>query len=244
MICSTTFGDEEVGGEVLDPGDQLVDDVLAEPPADVADATEQTEHERRQRQQHEEAGLRRETGHPVAQADPDRLHRQAGRGMAPGTRSSARRNRALGVTPSRYPGIVCPRAHPRRDQPGAPTPRLRHGHVPDRALDEGLRRWAGPAAYDEVSALGVRAGSAEAREWAMQANENEPVLRTHSPTGERIDEVAFHPAWHSLMDVAVGAGLTAEPWTRAGGQRRPRARARPASSRGPRTSRVTSAPSR
>ena len=64
------------------------------------------------------------------------------------------------------------------------------------ALDEGLRRWAGPAAYDEVCALGARAGSAQAREWAVQANENEPVLRTHSPTGERLDEVDFHPAWH------------------------------------------------
>ena len=28
-----------------------------------------------------------------------------------------------------------------------------------------------------------------------------------------IDEVAFHPAWHELMTVAVRAGLTAEPWT-------------------------------
>ncbi|WP_230209227.1 acyl-CoA dehydrogenase family protein [Nostocoides sp. HKS02] len=81
------------------------------------------------------------------------------------------------------------------------------------ALHEGLRRWADPAAYAEISALGARAGSVEARTWAVQANENEPVLRTHSPTGERLDEVEFHPAWHSLMQVAVGAGLTAEPWT-------------------------------
>jgi putative acyl-CoA dehydrogenase len=81
------------------------------------------------------------------------------------------------------------------------------------ALDEGLRRWASPAAYDEVVALGARAGSAEPRLWAVQANENEPVLRTHSPTGERVDEVEFHPAWHELMTVAVGAGLTAEAWT-------------------------------
>jgi putative acyl-CoA dehydrogenase len=81
------------------------------------------------------------------------------------------------------------------------------------ALREGLRRWLAPTAYDEVSALGARAGSLQAREWAVQANEHEPVLRTHSPTGERLDEVEFHPAWHSLMEVAVGAGLTAEPWT-------------------------------
>ena len=40
-----------------------------------------------------------------------------------------------------------------------------------------------------------------------------PVLRTHSPTGERIDEVEFHPAWHQLMDTAVAHGLTALPWT-------------------------------
>ena len=85
------------------------------------------------------------------------------------------------------------------------------------ALDEGLRRWASQAAYDEICALGARAGSAEARAWAVRANENEPVLRTHSPTGERVDEVDFHPAWHELMTVAVGAGLTAEPWTQPAG---------------------------
>lgn len=85
------------------------------------------------------------------------------------------------------------------------------------ALEEGLRRWAGQAAYDEICDLGARAGRAEARGWAVQANENEPVLRTHSPTGERLDEVDFHPAWHELMTVAVGAGLTAEPWTQPSG---------------------------
>ncbi|NNM45144.1 DNA alkylation response protein [Knoellia sp. DB2414S] len=85
------------------------------------------------------------------------------------------------------------------------------------ALAEGLRRWAGDAAYDEVVALGERAGSDEAREWAVQANEFGPRLRTHSPRGERIDEVEFHPAWHELMRVGVGAGLTATPWLAAPG---------------------------
>ena len=85
------------------------------------------------------------------------------------------------------------------------------------ALEEGLRRWADDTAYEQVRALGVRAGGDEARLWAVQANEFEPRLRTHSPRGERIDEVEFHPAWHDLMTVAVGAGLTAEPWTQARG---------------------------
>jgi putative acyl-CoA dehydrogenase len=38
------------------------------------------------------------------------------------------------------------------------------------------------------------------------------VLRTHDRFGNRIDEVEFHPAWHRLMEVAVGHGLHALPW--------------------------------
>jgi putative acyl-CoA dehydrogenase len=82
------------------------------------------------------------------------------------------------------------------------------------ALREALDRWGDDAGYAEVERLGALSGSAQARGWAEQANTHEPVLRTHSPTGERLDEVDFHPAWHSLMEVAVGGGLTAEPWTR------------------------------
>ncbi|MEO7421643.1 MAG: acyl-CoA dehydrogenase family protein [Ornithinibacter sp.] len=40
------------------------------------------------------------------------------------------------------------------------------------------------------------------------------MLRTHSPLGERVDEVDHHPAYHRLLEVAVRHGLTAEPWTR------------------------------
>ncbi|OLB73482.1 MAG: DNA alkylation response protein [Actinobacteria bacterium 13_2_20CM_2_71_6] len=39
-----------------------------------------------------------------------------------------------------------------------------------------------------------------------------PVLRTHDRYGHRIDEVDFHPAWHELLDVAVGAGLAGACW--------------------------------
>ena len=52
------------------------------------------------------------------------------------------------------------------------------------------------------------------RQRADAADRVTPVLRTHAATGERIDEVEFHPAYHRLMEVAVGNGLTAEPWTR------------------------------
>ena len=87
----------------------------------------------------------------------------------------------------------------------------------DAALSEAVDRWvtpsdpAGAAALDDLGAL---AGTPDVRQWADQADRVTPVLRTHAPTGERVDEVEFHPAYHRLMQVAVGHGLTAEPWTR------------------------------
>lgn len=81
------------------------------------------------------------------------------------------------------------------------------------ALEEGLRRWSSPAAYEDIASLGELAGRPEAQRAGELANLHTPVLRTHSPTGERLDEVEFHPSWHQLMDTAVAHGLTAAPWT-------------------------------
>jgi putative acyl-CoA dehydrogenase len=87
----------------------------------------------------------------------------------------------------------------------------------DPALCEGLLRWGREQDQGEVEALGELAGGSEARTWGDEADRNPPVLRTHSPQGERIDEVDFHPAWHRLLGTAVSYGLTAEPWTRPAG---------------------------
>src|SRR5690606_25128379 len=53
----------------------------------------------------------------------------------------------------------------------------------------------------------------EAQEWGRQANANPPVLRTHDRYGHRVDAVAYHPAYHELMRVAVASGLHAAPWS-------------------------------
>src|SRR5882672_11842979 len=63
-----------------------------------------------------------------------------------------------------------------------------------------------------VGDLGRLAGTQEAIDWGFQANSNPPRLRTHDRFGHRIDEVEFHPAWHRLMEVAIGHGLHALPW--------------------------------
>jgi putative acyl-CoA dehydrogenase len=90
----------------------------------------------------------------------------------------------------------------------------------DRALVAAVERHLDPDLLDEVrgelSALGRSAGSAQLQEWATQANENPPVLRTHDRYGNRTDEVDFHPAWHRLLGKGVSAGLTSA-WTRPGG---------------------------
>jgi putative acyl-CoA dehydrogenase len=82
----------------------------------------------------------------------------------------------------------------------------------DVALLEGLRRE--DAGWDEAALheLGALAGSAEAIAWGFEANRHPPELRTHDRYGNRIDEVAFHPSWHRLMEVAVGHGLHGSPW--------------------------------
>ena len=82
----------------------------------------------------------------------------------------------------------------------------------DAALSEGLRREGG--AWDEpgLHELGVLAGSDEAIACGFDANRFPPELRTHDRFGNRIDEIAFHPAWHWLMEVAVSHGLHGAPW--------------------------------
>ncbi|MFD9632362.1 acyl-CoA dehydrogenase family protein [Streptomyces violascens] len=90
----------------------------------------------------------------------------------------------------------------------------------DRALAEAVERHTEPELVDEVreelAGLGKTAGSTQAQEWGVLANENPPKLRTHDRYGNRIDEVEFHPSWHRLLGKAVSAGLT-DAWGRPAG---------------------------
>jgi putative acyl-CoA dehydrogenase len=82
----------------------------------------------------------------------------------------------------------------------------------DSALVEAVEREGAGWAADDLHALGRLAGSPEAIEWGFAANRNPPELRTHDRYGHRIDEVAYHPAYHELMRVAIGHGLHGAPW--------------------------------
>ncbi|MEK9592186.1 MAG: acyl-CoA dehydrogenase family protein [Gammaproteobacteria bacterium] len=74
-----------------------------------------------------------------------------------------------------------------------------------RAVD---REGAGSSEAD-LLAFGVRVGSEEVFQWGFDANRYGPELITHSPFGERIDEVRYHPSYHRLIELSVGAGIHA-----------------------------------
>ena len=64
-----------------------------------------------------------------------------------------------------------------------------------------------------LTELGARLGSREMQGHARLANVHTPRLHSHDRFGRRIDQVEFHPSYHALMGLAVGAGLHGTPWT-------------------------------
>ncbi|WP_348697864.1 isovaleryl-CoA dehydrogenase [Duganella fentianensis] len=82
----------------------------------------------------------------------------------------------------------------------------------DAALREGVLREG--AAQDDAAlqALGAQLGRAEILELGRLANEYPPRLQQYDGGGQRIDEVEFHPAWHSLMRLLIENGTHASPW--------------------------------
>ncbi|HET7718202.1 MAG TPA: acyl-CoA dehydrogenase family protein [Bauldia sp.] len=68
------------------------------------------------------------------------------------------------------------------------------------------------AVIDRLTAHGETVGSRESFELGRIANVSPPILRTHDPSGARIDLVEFNPAYHALMRRSIGAGLHASIW--------------------------------
>ena len=78
------------------------------------------------------------------------------------------------------------------------------------AVAHGGATWA----EDLLVEYGALAGSSAAIQLGFQANENRPTLKTHDAYGHRIDFVEYHPAYHRLMEHAIGRGIHALPWTK------------------------------
>jgi putative acyl-CoA dehydrogenase len=82
----------------------------------------------------------------------------------------------------------------------------------DAVLRDLVARFGAEWALERLVSFGKFNGSAQAIDWAIQANRNEPVLHTHDRFGQRIDKVEFHPAYHQLMQASIEHGLHNLPW--------------------------------
>lgn len=83
----------------------------------------------------------------------------------------------------------------------------------DAALAEALERAGAGWHREALLRDGERLGTAETLALADLANRHEPELSTHSPRGERIDALEFHPAWHRLLSLLRAEGLHALPFS-------------------------------
>ncbi|WP_082132110.1 acyl-CoA dehydrogenase family protein [Luteimonas sp. FCS-9] len=81
----------------------------------------------------------------------------------------------------------------------------------DVALREAVAREGGDTFAERLAVYGALAGDALYAA-GFDANRDRPRLRTHDRFGHRIDSVEFHPAYHRLMDAAVGHGVAGLSW--------------------------------
>jgi len=69
----------------------------------------------------------------------------------------------------------------------------------DRPLYDAVMREGAAWDAELLASIGQQLGTAESLELGRLANANPPELLRYSSTGERLDDVRFHPAWHLLM---------------------------------------------
>jgi len=82
----------------------------------------------------------------------------------------------------------------------------------DRPLTEAVAREGGADRAADLAAFGAEAGRAERREEGRLANRYPPELRAFDRSGRRIDEVSFHPSYHAMLRLGIGAGYPAIAW--------------------------------
>src|SRR5215469_9431656 len=82
----------------------------------------------------------------------------------------------------------------------------------DCALKEAVNRDGGGWINAKAHQLGESLGKPETINLGVLANRFTPELRTHDRFGHRIDEVAYHPAYHELMSIGIATQTHSLPW--------------------------------
>ena len=87
----------------------------------------------------------------------------------------------------------------------------------DKPLQSAVSAFGGERHKSRLTEFGEKCGAAETLNWARQANENPPKLRSFDRYGQRLDEVEFHPAYHQLMALGLDSGISGAPWVEPSG---------------------------
>lgn len=104
--------------------------------------------------------------------------------------------------------------HEVNNQPAPPGERDRlTGDIP---LREALAREAPAWVVERLAPLGREVGSPRVAALGEAANHHPPELRLFDRHGRRLDEVSYHPAYHSLMALALENGWHAVAWEEEG----------------------------
>ncbi|WP_402844070.1 acyl-CoA dehydrogenase family protein [Microbacterium sp. GXS0129] len=85
-------------------------------------------------------------------------------------------------------------------------------YLVNRPLAEGVTTFGAGWATAELTATGELVGTAGFQHDAELANTVEPRLLTFDRWGNRLDEVEYHPAYHSIIGSAVAAGAHTAAW--------------------------------
>ena len=84
------------------------------------------------------------------------------------------------------------------------------------ALRDALKFNAPALDATPLAKLGAVLGSGDMQAHARLANIHPPQLHSHDRFGHRVDQVEFHPSYHALMGLAIGAGLHGTAWSEPG----------------------------
>ena len=82
----------------------------------------------------------------------------------------------------------------------------------DRALRDAMDAYGAGGLIEEAEAFGRIAGSTELLDAGFAANEHPPQHLPYDRSGARTDDIAFHPAWHRVLGVAVEGGVAGGVW--------------------------------
>jgi putative acyl-CoA dehydrogenase len=82
----------------------------------------------------------------------------------------------------------------------------------DTPLHEAIQREQAGWDVEVLASLGQQLGTQESLELGRLANANPPELLRYDTTGQRLDDVRFHPAWHILMQGLIANRVHNLPW--------------------------------